>query len=73
MASRNPLVRIWLCARARFTLDLRAVHNPARARVKGIATVHGAPVVPKDEIAYTPFVVPGEFLTSRVGPQLVEQ
>ena len=60
-------------ARACFALDLGAVQDPPRGRVKGITPVHGTPVVPEDEVAYTPFVVPREFLTSCIGPQLVEQ
>jgi hypothetical protein len=35
--------------------------------------MHGAPVVPQDEVAYTPVIVPNEFFTCRVGPQLVKQ
>src|SRR5579872_5375889 len=55
-------------ARLSFAFDLGAMHDSARGRVKGITAVHRAPVVPQDEIAYTPFVVPRELLASRVRP-----
>ena len=35
--------------------------------------MHGAAVVPQDEIAHAPFVVPFELFAVRVHPQLIEQ
>src|SRR5260370_37958934 len=60
--------RFSLGARSSFAFNLGAMHDSARGRVKEVAPVHRAPVVPQDEVAYTPLVVPREFLTSCVGP-----
>ena len=54
-------------------LDLGAVHDPARIRVERVASVHGAAIVPQDEIADAPDVLPGEFRPIDEAPQLVEQ
>src|SRR5579872_5595119 len=56
-----------------FALNLCAVHYPARAGVKRIAAVHGAAVVPQDQVADAPFVMPFELFAIRVGPQFIEQ
>jgi len=57
-----------LCARPCFAFNLSAVHDAARAGVKRITPVHGAPVIPQDEIACSPFVVPFEFFAVRLRP-----
>src|SRR5580658_6449401 len=46
---RDAGATIGSSGRARFALDLRAVHHPARAGVERVAAVHRAAVVPKDE------------------------
>src|ERR1700676_871513 len=56
------------CARPGFTLNLGPMHDSARGRLKGITSVHGAPVVPQDKVACAPLVAPEELLTSRRGP-----
>src|ERR1700722_12072980 len=48
--------------RTRFALNLRAVHHSTRACIEWIAPVHGAAVVPQDEVADVPFVLPFEYL-----------
>src|ERR1051326_7824360 len=55
------------------TLDLRAVHHPARARIERVAAVHRAAVVPHHEIARAPVVPPRQRVARRVRPDLVEQ
>src|SRR5712691_4733656 len=54
-------------------LDLGAVHDPPAVRVKGVAPVHGAAIVPQNEIANAPRVLPGEFRPIDKAPQLVKQ
>src|SRR5690242_7141586 len=61
------------CARPGFAFNLGAMHDSARGRVKGIAAMHGATVIPKNQVSDAPFVVPGKLLASHVGPQLIEQ
>src|ERR1700720_2118791 len=56
-----------------FALDLGAVHDTPRGGVEGIAAVHHAAVVPQNEVADTPIIVPGELVAGRVSPDLVEQ
>jgi phosphate-selective porin len=54
-------------------LDLRAVHDAPRPGIKRIAAVHDAPVVPQDEIAWSPLVAPRQALSSRDVPDAIEQ
>src|SRR5580704_2701189 len=61
------------CGRTRFAFNLRAVPDAARTGIKRIAPVHGAAVVPQDEVANAPFVVPLEFFAVRLQPQFIEQ
>src|SRR3984957_9392137 len=55
------------------TLYLGAVHDAARRSVERIAPVHHAAIVPQDQIAGSPLLIPGEFVARRVLPQRVEQ
>src|SRR5436305_8635685 len=54
-------------------LDLGAVHDPPGCRVEGVAPVHDAAIVPQDQVARAPLLVPGEFVLGRICPQRVEQ
>src|SRR5258708_10121802 len=54
-------------------LDLRAMHDPPRVRIERIAPVHGAAIVPENQIADAPDVLPGEFRAIDEGPELVAQ
>src|SRR5579863_216142 len=56
-----------------FALDLRAVQNPARSGVEGIAPVHGAAIVPQDDVSHLPLDAPGESILRGERPQIVEQ
>src|SRR5215471_18526597 len=56
-----------------FAFDLGTVHQTARIAIEWIATVHGAAVVPQNEIADLPDIVPGQLVASRAGPDLIEQ
>src|SRR5260370_39488415 len=56
-----------------FALDLGAVHDAPGSRVEGIAAVHRAAVVPQNEVADPPAIVPGQLLAGRVRPNLVQQ
>src|SRR5581483_11143134 len=47
--------------RPRVALDLSAMHDAPAVRVEGIAPVHGAAVVPQNEVADAPDMLPGEF------------
>src|ERR1044071_3834128 len=62
-----------LACQHRLADDLGAVHQPARALVKGVAAVHDAAIVPHHEIADPPLLVPGEALLGGVRPHGVEQ
>src|SRR5262245_41305768 len=62
-----PLLRWSLRA-----LDLGAVHDAARIRVERIAPVHGAAIIPHDEIADAPDVLPCKFRSINETPKLVE-
>ena len=53
-------------------LDLSAVHDAARIRVERIASVHGAAIIPHDEIADAPDVLPCKFRSINETPKLVE-
>src|SRR5579863_7655194 len=54
-------------------LDLGAVHDAAALRIERIAAVHHATVVPQDQVARPPLLVPLEFRLRRMRPQRVEQ
>ena len=54
-------------------LDLGAMHQPSRIRVEFIAAVQDTAIVPHDEIADAPLLIPGEFGLARVFPQCIEQ
>src|SRR5215475_8125179 len=58
--------------RSLLALDLGAVHNAARIRVERIASVHGAAIIPHDEIADAPGVLPCKFRLINETPKLVE-
>jgi hypothetical protein len=62
-----PLLRWSLLA-----LDLGAVHDAARIRVERIAPMHGAAIIPHDEIADSPDVLPCKFWLINETPKLVE-
>src|SRR6516162_6284172 len=53
-------------------LDLGAVHDAARIRVECVASVHGAAIIPHDEIADAPNVLPRKFRSINKTPKLVE-
>src|SRR5262245_12125511 len=57
----RQLARVGLCGRnvslrPALALDLRAMHDPARLRIEGIAPVHGRAVVPQQEVTDSPLV-----------------
>src|SRR4051812_37543408 len=56
-----------------FALDLGTVHDASRSGVEGIAAVHRAAVVPQNEVADPPVIVPGQLVAGRVSPNLIEQ
>ena len=47
--------------RPRVAFDLGAMYNPSAIWVKGVAPVHGAAIVPQNEIANAPDMLPSEF------------
>ena len=49
------------------------MHEPARIRVEGVATVQGATVVPHHEVAHFPFLPESEVGVGCMRPKLVEQ
>src|SRR5262245_55046061 len=63
-----PLLRWSLLA-----LDLGAVHDAARIRVERIAPVHGAAIIPHDEIADAPDVLPCKFRSINETPKFIEK
>jgi hypothetical protein len=66
-------IRTAFSSRVGFALDLGTVHDTPRGGVEGIATVHRTAVVPQNEIANPPFIVPSQLIAGRVSPNLVEQ
>src|SRR3954466_12570037 len=54
-------------------LDLGPMHDPAAVVVERIAAMHGAAIVPDDEIADLPDVLPGKIRAVDIAPELVEQ
>ena len=55
------------------SLDLRTVHDTPRSGIEGIAAVHGAAVVPDDEIAGLPAVTPRQPISGCDLPDAIEQ
>src|SRR5262249_61923303 len=53
-------------------LDLGAVHDAARIRIERVASVHGAAIIPHDEITDTPGVLPCKFRSINETPKLIE-
>src|ERR1700730_1647521 len=53
--------------------DLGAVHQPAALRIALGAAMQRAAIVPHDEVADAPLLVPGQLRARRMPPQLVEQ
>src|SRR5205085_6809638 len=49
--------------------DLGAVHDAPCRRVEGVAPVHHAAIVPQNQIAGPPLLIPGEFGLGSVLPQ----
>ena len=49
------------------------MHDAARIRVERIAPVHGAAIIPHDEIADAPDVLPGELGAIDEAPELTEK
>src|SRR5690348_18455234 len=49
------------------------MHQPPRIRIERIPTVHRGTVVPQDEVAHLPLLVPGELRLAGMGPQAVQQ
>ena len=47
--------------RPRVAFDLGAMHNPPAIWVKGVAPMHRAAIVPQNEIANAPDMLPNEF------------
>src|SRR5215475_12526328 len=57
----------------RLPLDLGPMHHAALRVVEGIAAMHGAAVVPEQEVADTPGVLVTEFRLRGVVPEVVQQ
>ena len=53
-------------------LDLGSVHDASRTRIECIAPVHRAAIVPDNQIASAPLVVPGKRIGGSVRPDLVQ-
>ena len=49
------------------------VHDALGIVCKGVAPMHGAPVVPNDEITQTPLVVPDEPFLCHLFPKSVQE
>src|SRR6478672_5442356 len=63
------------CASGRplLAFDLGAMHDPPAGRIESVAPVHGAAVIPQNEIADAPSVLPCELRPSDEAPEFVEQ
>src|SRR6185436_977818 len=86
-ASRRCIYKLWLrprlCRALRrnrcriekrlVAFNLRAMHQPPRLRVECVAPVHSATVVPDDQVADFPFLVPREALLRSMRPKFIEQ
>src|SRR5512132_3092166 len=53
--------------------DLGAMHDPTAARVESVAAVHRAAIVPQNQVADAPHVLPGKFRPIDEIPEFVEQ
>src|SRR5215813_3665438 len=60
-------------ATALLGLYLRPVHDATGGRIEGVAAMHRAPVVPEHQVPDLPLMTPGEGLTRRLGPDVIEQ
>ena len=49
------------------------MHDPTRIRLERIAPVHGAAIVPQEEIANAPDMLPSEFGAIHETPELTDQ
>src|SRR6266567_1491675 len=54
-------------------LELRPVHQAAARRIKRVAPVHRAAIVPPYQIADPPFLAPGESFLDGMRPEEIEQ
>ena len=61
MISRTVLEMPNASDRPRVAFDLGAVHNPPAIWVKAVAPMHRAAIVPQNEIANAPDMLPSEF------------
>jgi hypothetical protein len=52
--------------------DLRAMHQAAALRIEFVAAVHDAAIVPQDEVADPPLLIPSQLRARRMGPERVE-
>src|SRR4051794_905806 len=57
----------------RHAFALRAMHDSPRGGIEGIAPVHHTPVVPYEDVADAPLVMPREMRLGGVRPQRLEQ
>src|SRR5947209_19610927 len=62
-----------ICSDGRGALELGTVHQPARRGVEGVAAVHRAAVIPPDQVADPPFLLPGEAFLAGVLPQEIQE
>ena len=69
----SPLPRFFSGGGTEFAFDLRAVHHATGVRIERVASMHGAAIVPKHQVAHAPLVTPGKFLAGSVRPEFVEQ
>src|SRR5262249_24142631 len=60
-------------ARLSLSLDLGAMHDPARGIIKRVAAVHGRSIVPDHKVADAPTVFVNELRRVDELPELVEQ
>src|SRR5438874_12017350 len=49
------------------------MHQPAAGGIECVAPMHRTAVVPPYQIAYPPFLAPGEFFLDRMRPEEIEQ
>src|SRR5205809_6100552 len=73
---RCLIMQIWRASeslRALCSLDLGSVHDSPRLIVERIASMHRGAVVPDDEIANLPDVLPGELRARDIAPEFIKQ
>src|SRR5260370_42426942 len=56
-----------------FAFHLRGMDDAARILIEGVPAMHGAAVIPQNEISRLPYVVPRKFLPRGVSPQLIQK